>query len=65
MTIKTRLVTRSQFERKAVEAAKQTALVRALRRENDRLRNWVIGLAVLSAVQSLVIWAMILQYIVF
>ena len=51
--------------RKILEAAKQTAFVRALRRENDRLRNWVIGLAVLSAVQSLVIWAMILQYIVF
>jgi hypothetical protein len=51
--------------RKILEVAKQTAFVRALRRENDRLRNWVIGLAVLSAVQILVIWAMILEFIVF
>jgi|TARA_R110000824_G_C14724023_1_gene625476 hypothetical protein len=63
--IKSSTVTRSQFDRKVIEIAKQVAIVQALRRENDRLRNWATGLAVLSAVLGLVIWAMILEFIVF
>ena len=63
MKIKTRLVTRSQFERKELEAAKQTAIVRALRRENNRLRNWATGLAILSGALAIGIMVLILPLI--
>ena len=63
--IKSNTVTREQFDRKVVEVAKQNAEVKSLRRESGKRRDWVVGLAVLSAVQGLVIWAMILEFIVF
>ena len=34
-----------------------------LRRESDRRRDWVAGLAVLSAVQLLVIWALVMFFV--
>ena len=58
--IKSNTVTRSQFDRKVVEIAKQVAIVQALRRENNRLRNWATGLAVLSG--ALVIGIMVLLF---
>ena len=61
--IKSSTVTRPQFDRKVVEVAKQVAIVRALRRENDRLRNWATGLAVLSGALAIGIMVVIFPLI--
>jgi len=63
MKIKTKLVTRSQYVRKELEAAKQTAIVQALRRENNRLRNWATGLAILSGTLAIGIMVLIFPLI--
>ena len=61
--IKSSTVTRPQFDRKVVVVAKQVAIVRALRRENDRLRNWATGLAVLSGALAIGIMVLIFPLI--
>jgi len=63
MKIKTKLVTRSQYVRKELEAAKQASIVQALRRENNRLRNWATGLAILSGTLAIGIMVLIFPLI--
>jgi|TARA_R110000765_G_scaffold177740_2_gene283102 hypothetical protein len=48
LIIKSSMVTREQYDGKSASLAQKSAEVKALRRENDRLRNWATGLAVLS-----------------
>ena len=43
--IKSSMVTREQYDGKSASLAQKSAEVKALRRENDRLRNWATGLA--------------------